>query len=399
LDRRLLVLGYCLFLGPFGGVNIIIPMQAVLQSDLSTTLEMVTLSISIAMIPFALLQFFSGALADAWEPRRTLLAGLAVYGIGALMCALAPEIWTFLAGRAVQGIGLAFFNPVALAMVGELVPGERRGYVMGWMGTINTAGIATGPLAGGLAAMYDWRLAYYLIIVMTAAAVLAYAATFPAKGPAVASGRGVLGRLGEVARVRPLQLVCIGGFAAFFAYGAMLTFTGEALEGPPFDLSEGTIGAAIALGGLAGILVSPVAGRFADRAGRGKAAMVGFALALAGYVGFALVPPTIVMFGLFFLMGVAMAFTWAGLVTLSVELVPGARNTSSTLFNATRFSGYALSPFLLVFIYTSKGLAVVMAVSAVVALLGFVAAFLVSGRQGGDAPARPAVNRPKAGPR
>lgn len=388
MDRRLLVLGYCLFLGPFGGVNIIIPMQGVLQRDLATSLAMVTLSISIAMVPFALLQFFTGALADIWEPRRTLLAGLAVYGIGSLLCGVAPDIWTFLAGRATQGVGLAFFNPVALAMVGELVPNERRGYVMGWMGTINTAGIATGPLAGGLAADLDWRIAYYLIIAMTVAAVFLFAATFSA-GRIASAGRGsVLGRLGEVARVRTMQLVCLGGFAAFFAYGAALTFTGEALEGPPLALSEGTIGAALALGGVAGILVSPGAGRVADRLGRGKASLIGFALATASYIGLAFASSLSAVLVLFFILGAAMAFTWAGLITLSVEVVPGARNTTSTLFNACRFSGYALSPFLLVFLYSSSGLAGVMAVAAAMALVGMVTALAISRRAGGDAPAK-----------
>lgn len=397
MDRRLLVLGYCLFLGPFGGVNVIIPMQGVLQRDLSTTLEMVTLSISMAMVPFALLQFFSGALADNWGPRRTLLAGLSAYGAGAVLCAAAPEIWTFMAGRAVQGIGLAFFNPVALAMVGELVPNERRGYVMGWMGTINTAGIATGPLAGGLAAEVNWRLAYYLIIGMTAASVVLFAWTFAA-GQVSRDGKGsVLGRLGDVASVRTMQLVCLGGFAAFFAYGAALTFTGEWLEGPPLTLTEGKIGLAIALGGLAGILVSPGAGFVADRAGRGKVSAIGFALALASYAGFAFASSLVAVQGLFFLLGAAMSFTWAGLITLSVELVPGARNTSSTLFNATRFSGYALSPFLLVFIYTRSGLASVMAVSAVMALVGLAVASALSRRAGGDRPQKGPVNAGKAG--
>jgi len=397
LDRRLLVLGYCLFLGPFGGVNVIIPMQDALQKDLSTSLEMVTLSISIAMVPFALLQFFSGAVADRCEPRRTLLAGLATYGAGAALCAVSPEIWTFLAGRAIQGIGLAFFNPVALAMVGELVPSERRGYVMGWMGTINTAGIATGPLAGGIAAEVNWRLAYYLIIGMTAASVVLYAATFPARGPSCGRMGNVLGRLGEVGSIRTVQLTCLGGFAAFFAYGAALTFVGEWLEGPPLGLTESTIGLAIALGGLAGILVSPVAGYVADHTGRGKVSALGFALAVGCYVGFAFASGLFLVQALFFMMGAAMAFTWAGLITLSVELVPGERNTSSTLFNAMRFSGYALSPFLLVFVYTRSGLASVMAISAAMALVGMAAAIALSRRAGGDAPKKEAVTSGKAG--
>ena len=398
MDRRLLVLGYCLFLGPFGGVNVIIPMLGVLQRDLSTTLEMVTLSISMAMVPFAILQYFSGALADKWGPRRTLLSGLAAYGAGAVLCAVAPEIWTFMAGRAVQGIGLAFVNPVALAMVGELVPAARRGYVMGWMGTINTAGIAAGPLAGGLAADLNWRLAYYLIIAMTAVSVVLFSVTFAAgRVPFVGKG-SVLGRLGKIASVRTMQLVCLGGFAAFFAYGAALTFTGEALEGPPFSLSRGTIGMTIALGGLAGILVSPGAGLVADRFGRGKVSAIGFSLALASYLGLAFATSHLAVLGLFFLMGAAMSFTWAGLMTLSVELVPGARNTSSTLFNATRFSGYALSPFMLVFVYTSSGLASVMFISAAMSAIGMAVSVALSRRAGGDVPQKDAVTLGKAGP-
>jgi len=378
VDRRLLVLGYCLFLGPFGGVNVIIPMQDVLQRDLATSLEMVTLSISIAMVPFALLQFFSGALADVWGSRRTMVAGLGVYGIGALVCAVTPDIWFFLAGRAVQGIGLAFFNPVALAMVGELVPGERRGYVMGWMGTINTAGIASGPLAGGLAAEVNWRLAYYLIIAMTAAAVALFGAVFPPGNRQEAVPGSVLGRLGEVSRLRSLQLTCLGGFAAFFAYGAAITFVSNSLQEPPFKMTEAAIGTALAFGGLAGILVSPIAGWMADRAGRGKASMVGFTLATVCYIAFAVVSDSLSATALFFVTGAAMAFTWSGLMTLSVEVAPRARNTSSTLFNAMRFSGYALSPFLLVFVYTEKGLPAVMAVSAAMALVGLAAATLLA---------------------
>ncbi len=382
MDRRLVILGYCLFLGPFGGVNVIIPMQAVLQRDLSTSLEMITLSISIAMVPFALLQFFSGALADRWGGGRVMVAGLAIYGVGALACGVAPGIWSFLAGRAVQGIGLAFFNPVALAMVGELVPGARRGYVMGWMGAINTAGIACGPLAGGLAAGVNWRLAFYVVIAMTAAAVPLFLHCFPEMGARPRGGAGVLGQLGKAARVTDLQLVSLGGFAAFFAYGAALAFVGKALEGPPFSFSGATIGTAIGLGGLAGILVSPGAGWVADRAGRGLVSAIGFTLALLCYIGFAFAAGLPVVLALFFLTGAAMAFIWAGLMTLSVEVIPGARNTSSTLFNASRFSGYALSPFLLVWLFTSRGLASVMAVSAAAAGAGIVIALLLSRRNG-----------------
>jgi predicted MFS family arabinose efflux permease len=259
---------------------------------------------------------------------------------------------------------------------------------MGWMGAINTAGIACGPLAGGLAAGVDWRLAFYIVIAMTAAAVLLFLHCFPEMGPGPRKGAGVLGQLGKAARVTELQLVSLGGFAAFFAYGAALTFVGKALEGPPFSYTEAIIGTAIGLGGLAGILVSPGAGWVADRAGRGMVSALGFMLAIVSYVGFAFAGTLPAVLALFFLMGAAMAFTWAGLITLSVEVIPGARNTSSTLFNASRFSGYALSPFLLVWLFTSRGLGSVMAVSAAAAGAGAVIALLLSRRSGGGRSSR-----------
>lgn len=269
---------------------------------------------------------------------------------------------------------------------------------MGWMGTINTAGIAGGPLAGGLAAEVDWRLAYYLIILMTVAAVALFLGGF-AQRPAPERRRaGLLAELGAASRVRALRLVCLGGFSAFFAYGAALTFVGNALEVAPFGYSEATIGTAIASGGLAGILVSPGAGWVADRLGRGRSSVIGFSLAALAYLGFGLAGTLPAVLLLFFMLGAAMAFTWAGLMTLSVEVIPGARNISSTLFNATRFSGYALAPYLLVFIYTTSGLAYVLAVSAAMAVLGLAAAVAISRREGADAPARRPVSSGKAGP-
>ena len=66
-----------------------------------------------------------------------------------------------------------------------------------------------------------------------------------------------------------------------------------------------------------------LAGFVADHAGRGEVSAAGFALALSSYVGFAFASSQALVQCLFFVMGAAMAFTWAGLITLSVELVPG----------------------------------------------------------------------------
>jgi predicted MFS family arabinose efflux permease len=81
-----------------------------------------------------------------------------------------------------------------------------------------------------------------------------------------------------------------------------------------------------------------------------------------------------------------------------VEVVPKARNTSSTLFNAVRFSGYALAPFLLVWVYNGNGLPAVLLVSAVMALVGLGASLALTRRPGGDAPPKRPLSPGRAGP-
>jgi len=371
LDRRLMILTYNLFLGPFGGVNVIISMMGVLQKELGTTLEMVTLSIAMAMFPFAIFQFFTGALADTWDAKKTIVAGMSAYCAAALICGLAPNIWVFMAGRFLQGVGLAFVNPVSLALVGEIVRPERRGYVMGWMGTINTLGIALGPLAGGIAAEYDWRYVYYLIIAMSVISVLLFQFAFGDMPKKVKAAPNIIANLKRVGSMTAIQLVCMAGFMAFFAYGANLTFVSDNMEGV-LHYSPTEVGTAISLGGVAGILASPVAGWSSDRFGRVTVSAVGFLLVGTAYALFSFASSIPQAVALFALVGAGQGFVWAGIMTLSVELVPEARGTSSTLFNGTRFTGYSIAPIVLVPLYLSYGLVPVLMIAVAMSLAGLV---------------------------
>ncbi|MGQ9583730.1 MAG: MFS transporter, partial [Thermoplasmatota archaeon] len=160
MDRRLPLLGLCVFLGPFGG-NAVLSILFELERELSTDVATVTLSITVFMVPFAAIQLFSGPISDLWDRRGTVVVGLSLYAAGAVACGLSGTIGEFLISRAIQGIGFAFVNPVALAAVGELTRPSQRGRAMGWMGSLTTLGTATGPLYSGAAAALDWRLAFH----------------------------------------------------------------------------------------------------------------------------------------------------------------------------------------------------------------------------------------------
>lgn len=96
----------------------------------------------------------AGRLGDRYGRRRVLLASLATFAVGSLMCALGPSIGVLIAGRVVQGLG-AGVGPLAFALLPEVVCPERMpraiGVLVGGGGIGAVVGfLAAGPLADHL---------------------------------------------------------------------------------------------------------------------------------------------------------------------------------------------------------------------------------------------------------
>ena len=78
---------------------------------LDASVAQVAAAITAYMVPFAALQLVSGTLAERLGPRRVVRGGYVAFAAAALACALAPEIWSFLAARAAMGAANAFLSP------------------------------------------------------------------------------------------------------------------------------------------------------------------------------------------------------------------------------------------------------------------------------------------------
>ncbi len=68
-----------------------------------------------------------GRLGDIIGRRRLLLAGIFLYTVASVLCALAPTLWLLIAGRAAQGLGGAIMMALSMAFVGETVPKSKTG--------------------------------------------------------------------------------------------------------------------------------------------------------------------------------------------------------------------------------------------------------------------------------
>src|SRR6204780_4139905 len=93
-------------------------------------------------IVFASLLAPGGAAGAGFGRRRVLCAGLGMFVVGCLVCAVATGVPVFLLGRALTGLGAVAALPNTLAVrIGVFPPGERRAAIATWSGMTGVAGV------------------------------------------------------------------------------------------------------------------------------------------------------------------------------------------------------------------------------------------------------------------
>src|SRR5207248_11377818 len=131
--------------------------------------------ITIFLLVMAALMIPGGKLTDIWGRKRCLTVGLTIYGIGALMSAVAPGLGVLILGNSIlEGVGTALLIPpvyILTTMLFADVTSRARAFgVISGMGGI---GAAAGPLIGGLiTSAISWRAAFVFQAVVVAAIVL-----------------------------------------------------------------------------------------------------------------------------------------------------------------------------------------------------------------------------------
>ena len=171
-----------------------------------------------------------GVLGDRVARNRLIALGVGVWGVATFLSGLARSYGQLFASRAVVGIGEASYGPTATAMVSDLFPQERRGFVNGLFNAAIPLGGAIGVILGGLVgSRYGWRAAFLLVgvpsLVLT---VLAWRLVDPPRGgqdrPTASEGSGLPVGLVEgvvgLFRTPTFVMVCAVGMLVAFAIGA-----------------------------------------------------------------------------------------------------------------------------------------------------------------------------------
>jgi EmrB/QacA subfamily drug resistance transporter len=136
-------------------VNIAFP---ALQRDFApATLSDVAWILNVYTILLAALLIPAGRLADNIGRRRLFLAGLALFGVSSLGCALAPTLSALLVWRALQAVGAAVLLPTSLGLALPVFAQHERGTAVGIWAAVGAFAALIGPIMGGLLVESSWR--------------------------------------------------------------------------------------------------------------------------------------------------------------------------------------------------------------------------------------------------
>ncbi|RKN08152.1 DHA2 family efflux MFS transporter permease subunit [Streptomyces radicis] len=203
----------------------------VIRDDLGGDLADLEWIVNGYTLPFACLLLLGAALGDRFGRRRIFGIGVALFTLSSAAAALAGSPGALIAARAAQGAGAAILLPLSLTLISAAVPPARRGAAFGIWGAVNGLAIASGPLVGGAITEHlTWQWIFWLNIPIGIALLpLVHSRLVESRGPnnrldligaALASG-GLFGIVLSIVRGHEHGWTS-GPVLAGFAVGAVL---------------------------------------------------------------------------------------------------------------------------------------------------------------------------------
>ncbi|ACU38196.1 multidrug effflux MFS transporter [Actinosynnema mirum] len=264
-----LVLGSLSAFGPLT-IDMYLPAMPDMARELATSASAVQLTLTVFVIGLAVGQVLVGPVSDAWGRRRPLLAGLALYAAGSLLCALAPDITWLLTGRVVQSLGAAAGVVLSRAIVRDLFDGVAMTRFFSTLMLVNGVAPIVAPVIGGqLLVVARWQAVFHVLtglgVLLLVAVLLALPESLPAERRN-ARPRDTLRSLGAlIADWSYLRHVLAAAlvFAAVFAYISGSSFVlqdGYGLSAQQYSLVFGLNGVGtVLLGAGNGLVVGKLA--------------------------------------------------------------------------------------------------------------------------------------------
>ena len=125
-------------------------------------------------LSLAALILLGGSLGDRFGRRRIFLVGVVWFGVGSLLCGLAPTTGWLIGARILQGVGGALLVPGSLAIISAAFVRADRARAIGAWSALAGVATAAGPLLGGwMVETIGWRWVFILNLPLAAVVLVA----------------------------------------------------------------------------------------------------------------------------------------------------------------------------------------------------------------------------------
>ena len=270
---------------PFS-IDTFYPSFPAIAHEFSLSAWQIQQSITVYMLPFALMTLIQGPLSDALGRRPVVLVGLLIYTIASIACVFAPSFGFLLAFRAVQGMSAGVGMSVGRAIIRDLHEGPQAQKLMATISMIFGIAPAIAPVLGGwIHVWFGWRFVFgFMSIAGVSLVVLSYL-LLPETHPFERRAQLHVGKLAAtVGRIMANREFMLYALALGTTFSAMITFIGAApaIVMGHWHLSETQFAylfVPLIIGIVGGAFLS---GRLAGRISNTRQIAIGYTLALAG---------------------------------------------------------------------------------------------------------------------
>ncbi len=349
------------------------PLVPVLKTEFHVNVDLIALSLTFHMLPFALLNLVSGTVSDRYHRPSVLTCGLGLSTVGSILSAIAPNLSIFYISRMIHGVGSAFIMPITMALAADLTIPSRMGYIMGIYGIFVGSATTLGPLIGGYFAGIEWRIVPTILAVYSGVvAFLVQWGFMTAEVPKHVSHGDLhfIQQLHQSWQNHDVLAASVTGFLLFFTFQGIQPLLADHLSLPPLVITQADIGIFLAIVGVVGILFSALSGHVVGHVGSHRTMITGLIVML--------IPQSLLLvadsywsyLAAFALLGSVQRVLLTAAQTLTLESAGTRRGSASSIFNFTRYLGFAIAPTAMSVVYSAAGLRVLFMLNLGILVLG-----------------------------
>jgi predicted MFS family arabinose efflux permease len=321
---------------------ILMPLGPQLMDSFSITPAEFALLVSAYTFSAGIFGFIGAFFIDRFDRKHSLLVVALGFAIGTLACGFSNNYGILLFTRAFTGAFGGILGALILAIVGDVIPNERRASAMGViMASFSLASVLGVPIGLYLATLSDWHFPFFVLGGLALIALVPIYFYIPQINAHINSKEdreNPIQIIGKVFKNKNQLLALVFGVIIMLSHFSIVPFISPYMVSN-VGFTEKQLTYIYLIGGALTIFSSPLIGRFADRFGRQKVFAITVLMAsipvfFITQMGETPIPLVLVVTSLFFIFGAGRMIPSTTMVTSSVK--PKNRGSFMSFNSASR---------------------------------------------------------------